>query len=87
MADTKPVAVEEVTSVPQNNAPSNNRMIIAFPFSAVKISRNDEMVAALGALVAELAEFVGKGTPGPEADRLADRARALAARIGQGSDA
>jgi len=85
MADAKLVEDGQVKHVPQVTAPSNNRMIIAFPFSAVKISHDDETVAALAALVVELAEYVAKGAAGPEANHLADRARMLAARIGRSS--
>ena len=55
----------------QVNGPSNNRMVIAFPFSAVKINDPDENVAELAALLAELAGLVAATVPGPEADDLA----------------
>jgi hypothetical protein len=81
MSDTTPVREDPKQEIPQVNAPSNNRMIIAFPFSAVRISAADEAVGALATLVVDLAEFVAKGSAGPEADHLADRARGLARQI------
>jgi hypothetical protein len=73
-------------SVPQVNAPSNNRMIIAFPFSAVRISHSDETVSRLAELLAELAEYVAESATDPDGRRLAERARVLAQQVAQGSD-
>jgi hypothetical protein len=87
MSDVTPVDAELAKEVPQINAPSNNKMIIAFPFSAVRISQGDEAVAGLAALVVELAEFVAKTAASPEGDDLADRARVLARQIERSSDA
>ena len=56
-------------------------MIIAFPFSAVRISQPEETVAKLAAILGELAELVAKESASPEADLLADRARVLARQI------
>jgi hypothetical protein len=81
MSDMRPVREDRGNEVPQITAPSHNRMIIAFPFSAVRISRSDESLAALGALVVELAEFVAKQAASSEGDRLVDRARVLARQI------
>ena len=86
MSDVTPIRQEAAKDVPQINAPSNNRMIIAFPFSAVRISQSDEAVAGLAALVVELAEFVAKQAASPEGHELVDRARVLASRIERGSD-
>ena len=82
-------AVDEAVAknVPQVNAPSNNRMIIAFPFSAVRISHSDETVSRLADLLAELAEYVANSAANPEGHRLAERARVLAQEVAQGSDA
>jgi len=73
-------------NVPQVNAPSNNRMIIAFPFSAVRISNSDETIARLAGLLAELAEYVAAGAADPEGRRLAERARELAGEVARGAD-
>ena len=86
MSDVTPVREEVAKDVPQINAPSNNRMIIAFPFSAVKISQSDEAVAGLAALVVDLAEFVAKQAASSEGNELVDRARALARQIERTSD-
>ena len=81
MSDVQPVPGDVVKDVPQITAPSNNRMIIAFPFSAVRISQPEETVAKLAAILGELAELVAKEAASPEADLLADRARVLAQQI------
>jgi len=81
MSDVQPGHEEVVKDVPQITAPSNNRMIIAFPFSAVRISQPEETVAKLAAILGELAELVAKEAASPEADLLADRARVLARQI------
>jgi len=81
MSDVQPVPGDVVKDVPQITAPSNNRMIIAFPFSAVRISQPEETVAKLAAILGELAELVAKEAASPEADLLADRARVLARQI------
>jgi hypothetical protein len=76
-----------VPGAPHNTAPSHNRMIIAFPFSAVRISGSDEAVAALASIVAELADLVAKDAADADAQLLADRARSLARQIAGDSDA
>jgi len=81
MLDVQPGHEEVVKDVPQITAPSNNRMIIAFPFSAVRISQPDENVAKRAAMLGELTEFVAKEAASPEAAHLADRARVLAQQI------
>ena len=86
MSDVTPVDAKLAKEVPQVNAPSNNKMIIAFPFSAVRISHSDDAVAGLAALVVELAEFVAKQAASPEGHDLAERARAFARQIDRGSD-
>ena len=81
-------AVDEAVAknVPQVNAPSNNRTIIAFPFSAVRISHSDEAISRLADLLAELAEYVANSAADPEGKRLAEQARVLARQIAQDSD-
>jgi hypothetical protein len=86
MSEIRSVREEAGKDLPQITAPSNNRMIIAFPFSAVRISQPDETVSGLAALLVELAEFVAKGAKSPEADRIADRARGIARQIARDSD-
>src|SRR5437879_11824023 len=81
MSDVQPVPGDVVKDVPQITAPSNNRMIIAFPFSAVRISQPDENVAKRAAMLGELTEFVAKEAASPEAAHLADRARVLTPQI------
>ena len=85
MSDVTPIRQEVAKDVPQINAPSHNRMIIAFPFSAVKISQSEEAVAGLAALVVDLAEFVAKQAASPEGNELVDRARLLARQVERGS--
>jgi hypothetical protein len=86
MSEVTPVDATPAKEVPQVNAPSNNKIIVAFPFSAVKISRSDDAVAGLAALVVELAEFVAKQAASPEGHDLAERARALARQVERDSD-
>jgi hypothetical protein len=78
MSEVTPVDATPAKEVPQVNAPSNNKIIVAFPFSAVKISRSDDAVAGLAALVVELAEFVASRPRAPRATLLRNgRVRSL----------
>jgi hypothetical protein len=86
MSDMQPVNEAVAKDVPQITAPSNNRMIIAFPFSAVKIMHSDETISQLAGLLVELAEFVAKGAASPEGDLLAERARVVARQIVRNSE-
>jgi hypothetical protein len=86
MSEVTPVDAELAQNGTRNNAPSHNKMIIAFPFSAVRISHSEEAVAGLAALVVELADFVAKQAASPEGHDLAERARVLARQIERGSD-
>lgn len=81
MPDDSPADAPVPQSVPNVNAPSNNRIVVAFPFSAIKINDADETIGALATLVAELAELVAANAPSTGTDDLASRARALARQL------
>jgi len=62
-------------------ASSTTKVNVAFPFSRVTVHEPSDELAALAALVADLATLVAGTAPGPDADRLARRAHELSARL------
>jgi hypothetical protein len=61
-------------------APST-RVNLALPFSKIQTAEPSKELSELAALVEELADVVRGLAAGPEADRICDRASALAARL------
>ena len=57
------------------------RVNVAFPFSQIRVEQPSEDLAALAALVRELADLVADVAPGSKATTLATRAHALATRL------
>ncbi len=57
------------------------RVNVAFPFSQIKVQEPSEDLAALAALVQELADLVADVAPGSKAQQLGKRAHALATRL------
>ena len=62
---------------PTTVAPST-RVTVAFPFSTIKMHEPDERLRLLAMIVADLADHVAEIDPGPDAQRLCERARACA---------
>jgi hypothetical protein len=81
MPDDSSIEETAPNTEPRINGPANNRLVIAFPFSGIKINEADETVLALASLVAELAELVATNAPSSETEGLASRARALSERL------
>jgi hypothetical protein len=57
------------------------RVNVAFPFSQIKVEQPSEDVAALAALVRDLADLVAEVAPGEKGRELRQRARGLAVRL------
>ena len=57
------------------------RVNVAFPFSQIRVQEPSEDLAALAALVRDVAEFLADLAPGSKAQELEERAQALAARL------
>jgi hypothetical protein len=57
------------------------KVTVAFPFSQIKLQEPSEDLAAVAALVRELAELLAEVAPGPQAQDLEKRARAMANRL------
>jgi hypothetical protein len=70
--ETKPTPNAEVVTTKVN---------VAFPFSQIKVQEPSEDLAALAALVRELADLLADIAPGSKAPELAKRAQALATRL------
>jgi hypothetical protein len=60
---------------------SSTRLNVALPFSQFKIQEPSDHLAALTALVEELADLVADAAPGPQADAVRRRAHELASRV------
>jgi len=60
---------------------SNTRVNVALPFSQFKIEEPSDQLAALTALVIDLADLAARAVPGPEADALRQRAHRLAGQV------
>ena len=80
MANDEEASVESPSMARNVSAPSNNRIVVAFPFSAIKMEEPSESVAELASIIADLTELVAKTAPSPEADELVERAGRLANR-------
>ena len=74
IAESKPNASPTAEAV-------TTRVNVAFPFSQIKIQEPSEDLAALAALVREVAEMLADVAPGPKAQTLKKRAQVLAARL------
>ncbi|HTD50207.1 MAG TPA: hypothetical protein VK771_06390 [Acidimicrobiia bacterium] len=74
IAESKPNASPTAEAV-------TTRVNVAFPFSQIKIQEPSEDLAALAALVREVAELLADVAPGPKAQTLKKRAQVLAARL------
>jgi hypothetical protein len=59
------------------------RVNVAFPFSQIKVQEPSEDLAALAAVVRELADLVADVVPGSRARELRKRARVLSARLAE----
>jgi hypothetical protein len=57
------------------------RVNVAFPFSQIRVQEPSEDLAALAALVRELADLLADVAPGSKAGELGERAQALATRL------
>jgi len=57
------------------------RVNVAFPFSQLRIQEPSDELRELAAVVRGLADLVAEVAPGPTANDLGERARALAARL------
>ena len=57
------------------------RVNVAFPFSQIRVQEPSEDLAALAALVRELADLLADVAPGSKAQELGKRAEALATRL------
>jgi len=57
------------------------RVNVAFPFAQIKVQEPSEDLAALAAVVSELADLVAEVLPGSSPRALRKRARALSARL------
>ena len=66
---------------PENGDFVTTRVNVAFPFSQIRVQEPSEDVAALAALVRDVAELLTDLAPGSKAQELEERARALAARL------
>jgi hypothetical protein len=86
MAGSEP-EVSSMHAVPNEKASKDadfvaTKVNVAFPFSSIKVQEPSEELVALAALVRDLAEIVAEVAPDSNAQELARRARALAARLG-----
>jgi hypothetical protein len=70
---------------PHRGAPEKivptTKVNVAFPFSQIKIQEPSRDLAALAALLADLAGLVAEAAPGPKAQALELRARELAGKL------
>ena len=57
------------------------RVNVAFPFSQIKVQEPSDDLAALAALVRDVADLLHEAAPVPKAQELAERAKTLAARL------
>jgi hypothetical protein len=57
------------------------RVNVAFPFSRLEVQEPTKELAALAALVRDMADLLTDSAPGPTAQELAKRAHALASRL------
>jgi hypothetical protein len=71
-SETKPSPSAEVVTT---------RVNVAFPFSQIKVQEPSEDLAALAALVRELADLLAEVAPASKARELAERAQALATQL------
>lgn len=67
-------------STPKNEVVTT-RVNVAFPFSQLKVQEPSRDLAALAALVRDMADLLADGAPGSAAQELAKRAHALASRL------
>ncbi len=76
----------EAAAVPARRGPTfvspSTRVNVALPFSKLTVEAPSAEVAELAAIVAELVALVTEAIPGPEAERLAQRAAAVSVRLG-----
>jgi hypothetical protein len=79
MAD--PSTDESTTKKPAHNENVTTRVNVAFPFSQIRVEQPSEELAALAALVGELADLVAEVVPGSKASELGKRAHALETRL------
>jgi hypothetical protein len=77
----EPSTDESATTKPTQNETVTTRVNVAFPFSQIRVEQPSEELAALAALVGELADLLADVVPGPKAVALGKRARALAKRL------
>ena len=85
MVDDDPVATEAAAD-PARRGPTfvspSTRVNVALPFSKLTVEVPSAELAELAAIVAELAALVAEAAPGPEAERLVQRAVAVSVRLG-----
>lgn len=60
---------------------SATRVNVAFPFSSVKIHEPSEHLIALTALVRDMSLLLGDLAPGPDVERLSERAEELLSKL------
>jgi len=77
----EPSIDESATTKPAQNETVTTRVNVAFPFSQIRVEQPSEELAALAALVGEVADLLADVAPGPKATELGKRARALAKRL------
>jgi hypothetical protein len=64
-----------------NSEVVTTRVNVAFPFSQIRIQEPSEDLAALAALIRDLADLLADGATGSQAAELQKRAHALATRL------
>jgi hypothetical protein len=78
---TEPNSDASKTNPTPNADVVTTRVNVAFPFSRIQVQEPSEDLAALGALVRELAALLAEVAPGSRAHELVDRAEVLATRL------
>ena len=77
----KPSTDESPTTKPAQNESVTTRVNVAFPFSNIRVEQPSEELAALAALVGELADLLADVAPESNAAELRARAQALVTRL------
>jgi hypothetical protein len=78
---TEPSSDTSETKTSPHSEVVTTRVNVAFPFSQIKVHEPSNDLAALAALVRDLADLHIEVAPGPKAKELAKRAQALATRL------
>ena len=73
---------DESKTGPPGDVTSATKVNVAFPFSQIKVEEPSDDLRVLAALVRDLSEQVVQLAPSEEATAIAERAGALAQRLG-----